>query len=151
MLAFSLDANANFLSVDANAGANSIGECLEIEDRSASAERQSDVLVEFERRRRARHLAVSTDDSEVKGCLRALGEPITLFGEGPADRRERLAHCVSISSTDTYIYIFIFIFFYYISKLLPVSIHPTWSGKYLLFTETFVAIIQSCPGGQMDY
>ncbi|KAG7273915.1 hypothetical protein CRUP_009171 [Coryphaenoides rupestris] len=69
----------------------SSGECLEIEDRSASSlggVHQSDVLVEFERRRRARHLAVSTDDSEVKGCLRALGEPITLFGEGPADRRE---------------------------------------------------------------
>nr|1MZW_B Chain B, U4/U6 snrnp 60kDa protein [Homo sapiens] len=27
---------------------------------------------------------------EVKASLRALGEPITLFGEGPAERRERL-------------------------------------------------------------
>lgn len=72
-----------------------------MEDRSASGTgAQSDVLAEFERRRRARHLAVSTDDSEVKGCLRALGEPITLFGEGPADRRERLAHCVDIFNTD---------------------------------------------------
>ncbi|XP_059895029.1 U4/U6 small nuclear ribonucleoprotein Prp4 [Gadus macrocephalus] len=81
----------------------SSGEFLEIEDRSASGpsgERQSDVLVEFERRRRARHLAISTDDSEVKGCLRRLGEPITLFGEGPADRRERLRAVLSVVGGD---------------------------------------------------
>lgn len=47
------------------------------------------MLAEFERRRRARQITVSTDDAEVKAGLRALGEPITLFGEGPADRRER--------------------------------------------------------------
>ena len=85
--------------------APSLGEFLEIEDRSASGpsgERQSDVLVEFERRRRARHLAISTDDSEVKGCLRKLGEPITLFGEGPADRRERLTYFVTLSLNITF-------------------------------------------------
>ncbi|KAJ3604965.1 hypothetical protein NHX12_027016 [Muraenolepis orangiensis] len=81
----------------------SSGEFLEIEDRSAvgpSGERHSDVLVEFERRRRARHLAISTDDSEVKGGLRSLGEPITLFGEGPADRRERLRSVLSVVGSD---------------------------------------------------
>lgn len=52
-------------------------------------ERQSEVLADFERRKRARQITVSTDDAEVKACLRALREPITLFGEGPAERRER--------------------------------------------------------------
>lgn len=53
------------------------------------SERQQEALAAFERRRRARQITVSTDDAEVKAGLRALGEPITLFGEGPADRRER--------------------------------------------------------------
>lgn len=36
-----------------------------------------------------------TDDSEVKVKLRAMGEPICYFGEGPADRRERLRDLLS--------------------------------------------------------
>ena len=35
-------------------------------------------------------MAVPTDDTRVRLRLRGLGEPITLFGEGPADRRDRL-------------------------------------------------------------
>ncbi|XP_027137976.1 U4/U6 small nuclear ribonucleoprotein Prp4 [Larimichthys crocea] len=65
----------------------SSGETLEMEERVS--ERQQEALAAFERRRRARQITVSTDDAEVKAGLRALGEPITLFGEGPADRRER--------------------------------------------------------------
>ena len=61
---------------------------MDIEDRAIN-ERQAEVLADFERRKRARQIAVSTDDAEVKACLRALGEPITIFGEGPAERRER--------------------------------------------------------------
>jgi U4/U6 small nuclear ribonucleoprotein PRP4 len=38
---------------------------------------------------------VSTDDAEVKKNLRDLGEPICLFGEGPADRRNRLRELFS--------------------------------------------------------
>lgn len=64
-----------------------VGETLELEERVS--ERQQEALAAFERRRRARQITVSTDDAEVKAGLRALGEPITLFGEGPADRRER--------------------------------------------------------------
>lgn len=45
---------------------------------------------EFERKRRARLINVSTDDIEVKKNLRQLNEPICLFGEGPAERRKRL-------------------------------------------------------------
>lgn len=63
------------------------GEVFDLDEQIS--ERQAEVLAEFERRKRARQINVSTDDSEVKACLRALGEPITLFGEGPAERRER--------------------------------------------------------------
>ncbi|XP_059174030.1 U4/U6 small nuclear ribonucleoprotein Prp4-like [Physella acuta] len=51
---------------------------------------QAEALAEFEKRKRARTIQVSTDDSEVKANLRQIGEPICLFGEGPAERRERL-------------------------------------------------------------
>ncbi|KAI9769635.1 MAG: hypothetical protein M1840_003872 [Geoglossum simile] len=53
-------------------------------------EKASAILSQFSRRRRAAAIAVPTDDSRVRTRLRELGEPITLFGEGPADRRDRL-------------------------------------------------------------
>ncbi|EEQ36652.1 hypothetical protein CLUG_00775 [Clavispora lusitaniae ATCC 42720] len=40
-------------------------------------------------------LLIPTDDQEVRSELRKLGEPITLFGEGKAERRERLVRLVS--------------------------------------------------------
>lgn len=61
---------------------------------------QNELLAEFERRRRARTIHVSTDDNEVKANLRQLNEPICLFGEGPAERRERLKNLVSRFSDD---------------------------------------------------
>ncbi|KAJ5547062.1 hypothetical protein N7494_004647 [Penicillium frequentans] len=54
------------------------------------AERASAIYSQFERKRRAAAMAVPTDDTRVRARLRELGEPITLFGEGPADRRDRL-------------------------------------------------------------
>ena len=44
------------------------------------------MLEEFERKKRVKAINISTSDVEVKGDLRQLGEPICLFGEGPADR-----------------------------------------------------------------
>ena len=49
------------------------GEVFEIEEHIT--ERQAEVLAEFERRKRAWQINVSTDNSEVKVCLRALGNP----------------------------------------------------------------------------
>lgn len=48
------------------------------------------LLEEFEKKRKARLINVSTDDEEVKRNLRQLNEPICYFGEGPAERRKRL-------------------------------------------------------------
>ncbi|EJD07698.1 WD40 repeat-like protein [Fomitiporia mediterranea MF3/22] len=40
-------------------------------------------------------MAVPTDDARVRARLREIGEPITLFGERPADRRDRLKYVLS--------------------------------------------------------
>ncbi|KAI9702113.1 MAG: hypothetical protein M1836_001457 [Candelina mexicana] len=53
-------------------------------------EKASAILSQFSRRRRAAAIAVPTDDGRVRLRLRELGQPITLFGEGPGDRRDRL-------------------------------------------------------------
>ncbi|GFZ49087.1 Uncharacterized WD repeat-containing protein [Saitozyma sp. JCM 24511] len=54
---------------------------------------QNAALIEqLERKKRLRKMAVPTDDKKVRERLRAYGEPITLFGEGPGDRRDRLKY-----------------------------------------------------------
>jgi U4/U6 small nuclear ribonucleoprotein PRP4 len=50
----------------------------------------SSLLDEFARKRKAAAIAVPTDDKRVRTQLRSRGEPITLFGERPEDRRDRL-------------------------------------------------------------
>ncbi|EJF64117.1 U4/U6 snRNP-specific spliceosomal protein [Dichomitus squalens LYAD-421 SS1] len=60
----------------------------------ARAENQV-ILDELERKKKARNLAVPTDDNRVKARLREIGEPITLFGERPPDRRDRLIYVLS--------------------------------------------------------
>ncbi|KAI8379727.1 WD40-repeat-containing domain protein [Radiomyces spectabilis] len=62
--------------------------------RAAGADKQ--VLEEFERRKRARQIAVPTDDTRVRQRLREIGEPQCLFAEGPGDRRDRLRYLLSI-------------------------------------------------------
>lgn len=77
------------------------------------------LLDEFDRKKKARNMAVPTDDKKVKARLREMGEPITLFGERvsgttfslsnafstvindtalnqPADRRDRLIYVLSV-------------------------------------------------------
>ncbi|KAG1661438.1 U4/U6 small nuclear ribonucleoprotein Prp4 [Nymphon striatum] len=58
------------------------------------------VIEEFERRKRARQINVTTDDVEVRANLRQLGEPICLFGEGPAERRDRLRNLIATVGSD---------------------------------------------------
>ncbi|KAK5117554.1 hypothetical protein LTR62_004976 [Meristemomyces frigidus] len=54
------------------------------------AQQASTVLNDFKRKRDAARLAVPTDNKRVQQELRNRGEPITLFGERPEDRRDRL-------------------------------------------------------------
>ncbi|GAA5835683.1 hypothetical protein JCM11251_002997 [Rhodosporidiobolus azoricus] len=53
------------------------------------------LLSELDRKKLARQIALPTNDGEVRARLRELGEPITLFGEGPADRRDRLRELIA--------------------------------------------------------
>ncbi len=70
-------------------------EYMELEGLEAEKGEKDVMIEEFERRKRARLINVSTDDAEIKKDLRQLGEPICLFGEGPADRRNRLRDLLS--------------------------------------------------------
>ncbi|KAG0130995.1 WD40-repeat-containing domain protein [Tuber indicum] len=53
-------------------------------------EKASAILSQMDRKKKAAAIVVPTDDGRVRGRLRELGEPMTLFGEGPGDRRDRL-------------------------------------------------------------
>ena len=55
------------------------------------------VLQEFRRKRDAAAIAVPTDDNRVRVELRSRGEPITLFGERPEDRRDRLREILYVA------------------------------------------------------
>lgn len=79
-----------------------VGDRFNLSDGSAQTrERQEELMKEMEGRRRQRAVAVTTDDGEVRKQLRQLKEPITLFGEGPGDRRDRLRkHLAKLDSMD---------------------------------------------------
>lgn len=62
------------------------------------SEQAAAFLSQLSRKKRAAAIAVPTDDGKVRGRLREMGEPITLFGEGPADRRDRLRELLSIQA-----------------------------------------------------
>ncbi|KAJ8514163.1 hypothetical protein ON010_g18722 [Phytophthora cinnamomi] len=71
-------------------------EVLELSESSRAAqEKHAQLLRRIEAEKRARNIAVPTSVEEVIRRLRQLGEPITLFGERPADRRERLREILS--------------------------------------------------------
>ncbi|CAB3380054.1 Hypothetical predicted protein [Cloeon dipterum] len=61
---------------------------------------RSALLEEFEKRKLKRQINVSTDDEEVKRNLRHLGEPVCIFGEGPAERRIRLRELLATLGED---------------------------------------------------
>jgi len=56
----------------------------------ASGKQTPTVFDEFSRKRKAAAIPVPTDDKRVRAELRSRGQPITLFGERPEDRRDRL-------------------------------------------------------------
>lgn len=62
---------------------------------SATHPETARLLSELDRKKLARKIALPTNDGEVRARLREIGEPITLFGEGPADRRDRLRDLIA--------------------------------------------------------
>lgn len=71
-------------------------EVLQLSESSQLAqEKHAQLLRRMEAEKRARSIAVPTSVDEVTLRLRQLQQPITLFGERPADRRERLRDCLS--------------------------------------------------------
>lgn len=83
---------------DASKNININNEYMELERATIQAGIEGDrqaLLDEFDRRARARQVAVSTDDGQVKEQLRARHQPICLFGEGPGERRQRLRDLLS--------------------------------------------------------
>ena len=74
---------------------------LDLSEASREAQLQhEDTMRRFEAQTRARAVIVPTDVEEVKQKLRSLGHPITVFGEGPADRRERLKTIIAAMELD---------------------------------------------------
>jgi hypothetical protein len=53
-------------------------------------ERHAKLMQQVEAQRRARTISVPTLDADVRAKLREIGRPITLFGEKPENRRDRL-------------------------------------------------------------
>eukprot|EP00923_Selenidium_pygospionis_P015978 GHVN01027958.1.p1 GENE.GHVN01027958.1~~GHVN01027958.1.p1 ORF type:complete len:585 (-),score=106.39 GHVN01027958.1:478-2232(-) len=67
------------------------GERGEMSDEAKVAlKKHQDMVSMFDMRKKARNLPVPTQDVDVRKTLRSLGQPITLFGEGAFERRERL-------------------------------------------------------------
>ncbi|KAG9289851.1 hypothetical protein G9A89_015431 [Geosiphon pyriformis] len=86
------DSNNNSISLE------DLAEDTKYEHSESSKRAREDhqaILDEFERKKRARTLAVPTDDGRVRAKLRELSEPQCLFGEGPGDRRDRLRYLLS--------------------------------------------------------
>lgn len=84
-----------------NIGANQPKMVLELSEASVQAQQKhAEVLRRYEAQQRARSVIVPTAVEDVKAQLRALGHPITLFGENHADRRVRLQEVIAEMELD---------------------------------------------------
>lgn len=71
-------------------------EVMELSNESKDAQIQhAAILRKYESQKRGRTIVVPTAIDDVKSKLRELGKPVTLFGEGHADRRERLREVIA--------------------------------------------------------
>uniref|UniRef100_A0A6A7FNZ6 U4/U6 small nuclear ribonucleoprotein Prp4-like n=1 Tax=Hirondellea gigas TaxID=1518452 RepID=A0A6A7FNZ6_9CRUS len=93
---------AESLSSDSSSGGNIQNATEEWGEDSLTVvhDEKAALLEEFERKRRARQMHVPTDDAEVGALLRLNEAPYCLFGEGKAERRDRLKDLLSRLTTD---------------------------------------------------
>jgi U4/U6 small nuclear ribonucleoprotein PRP4 len=71
-------------------------EVMELSNESKEAQAaHAEILRKYESQKRGRTIVVPTSIDDVKSRLRELGKPVTLFGEGHADRRERLREVIA--------------------------------------------------------
>ena len=84
------------ISAGIKAGNINISGAMKVEVMELSAESKESqqehakLLRQFEATKRARTIVVPTNVDEIKRQLRGLNQPVTLFGETPMDRRDRL-------------------------------------------------------------
>ncbi|KAL2209839.1 WD40 repeat-like protein [Sarocladium strictum] len=71
---------------------------IQMDGVGGGTEKASAILGQFNRKRLAATMTVPTDDTRVKARLREMGEPITFFGEGRAERRDRLRELMTIQA-----------------------------------------------------
>ena len=83
-------------SGNVNVGSNIQVEVMDLSEESREAQiKHAEALHSFEAKQRARSIVIPTAIDDVKAKLRELGHPVTLFGEGHADRRERLREVIA--------------------------------------------------------
>uniref|UniRef100_A0A7S3DHD5 Pre-mRNA processing factor 4 (PRP4)-like domain-containing protein n=1 Tax=Palpitomonas bilix TaxID=652834 RepID=A0A7S3DHD5_9EUKA len=71
-------------------------EFMPLTDSSGVSQQKHEALMtQLDAQKKAKTLQIPTEDKEVKYKLRAIGEPVCLFGEGPAERRDRLRFFLS--------------------------------------------------------
>jgi len=71
-------------------------EVMDLNEESREAQLlHAENIRKFETKKRARAIVVPTSVEEIKSKLREFHQPVTLFGEGPADRRERLREVIA--------------------------------------------------------
>ncbi|RDA91723.1 hypothetical protein CP533_4795 [Ophiocordyceps camponoti-saundersi (nom. inval.)] len=71
---------------------------IPMDSAGGTSAKASAILSQFSHKRLAATISVPTDDSRVRSRLRELGEPVTLFGEGPSERRDRLRELMTIQA-----------------------------------------------------
>ncbi|KAJ3367609.1 U4/U6 small nuclear ribonucleoprotein Prp4 [Kappamyces sp. JEL0680] len=84
----------NFLFANQKKGVDF--EALENKNQEKDVEKEKSFdEIMLEKKQLARTLAIPTDDQSVRNRLREMYEPMTLFGEGPMERRDRLKDLVA--------------------------------------------------------
>ncbi|KAI8901232.1 hypothetical protein BC833DRAFT_617770 [Globomyces pollinis-pini] len=66
-----------------------------VDETQVPMDHKDELMEQFEKKKLSQTVIVPTDDQKVRNRLREIYEPMTLFGEGPAERRERLKNIIT--------------------------------------------------------